>query len=298
LIAEGANLLVGSPKLGKSWLALNLGVAIACGGRALGRVPVDAGDVLYLALEDSGRRLQSRLRQILCDDPAPERLTLETWCEPLAEGGEDRIEAWLAEKSDARLVIVDVFARVRSHVDNRMNRYDADYAAMSSFKDLSDRWGAPFLVLHHTRKQSAEDYLDTVNGTHGLAGAADAVLALTRSRGSADATLKVTGRDVQEAEYALNFAADIGAWQILDGLASDYEQSKQRRQIMTTVRDVPGVGPKQIADTTGLSHDVVKHLVRKMVDADQLDTDGSGHYFAVDHSLHSPRSPSHDDLIP
>ena len=75
LIAEGANLLVGSPKLGKSWLALNLGVAIACGGCALGRVPVVAGDVLYLALEDSGRRLQSRLRQILCDDPAPERLT-------------------------------------------------------------------------------------------------------------------------------------------------------------------------------------------------------------------------------
>lgn len=295
VIAEGSNLLAGPPKLGKSWLALNLGVAIASGGLALGKVPVDQGDVLYLALEDTGRRLQDRLRRVLHDDPAPPRLTLETWCQPLAEGGAAYVEEWLGWHPDARLVIVDVFSRVRGQVSERANRYDADYAAMASLKDIADRCGVPFLVVHHTRKQAAEDFLDTVSGTHGLAGAADAVLVLARSRGSAEATLKVTGRDVEEAEYALNFAADIGTWQMLDGPASDYEQSNERRRILTAVRETPGAGPKAIADASGVKYDVVKHLVRKMVDADQLDTDGDGHYFPVHHSLHSPRSPFTED---
>jgi RecA-family ATPase len=52
LLAEGLNLLVGSPKIGKSWWALNVAVSVAQGGKALGRVDVPEGDVLYLALED------------------------------------------------------------------------------------------------------------------------------------------------------------------------------------------------------------------------------------------------------
>ena len=62
LIAEGANLLAGSPKLGKSWLALNIASAVAYGGRALDKVDVERGEALYLALEDPPRRLQQRLR--------------------------------------------------------------------------------------------------------------------------------------------------------------------------------------------------------------------------------------------
>jgi RecA-family ATPase len=216
LIAEGANLLAGSPKIGKSWFALNLAVAVASGGKACGRIQVDAGDVLYLALEDPGRRLQSRIRVMLCDDePAPERLTLETWCEPLADGGSKLVEEWLDEHPDARLVIVDVFTRVRGHVNDRQGRYEADYQAMATLKDLADQYGVPFLIVHHTRKAHAEDFLDLVSGTQGLAGAADAVLVLTRSRGASEAVLKVTGRDIEEAEFAMNFAADLGTWQML-----------------------------------------------------------------------------------
>ena len=135
---------------------------------------------------------------------APERLTVETYCESITEGGADRIEEWLGEHPDARLVVVDVLARVRAQVGDRTNRYDNDYAVMALLEDLADRWGVAFLVVHHTRKASSEDFLDSVSGTQGIAGAADAVLVLARSRGNAEAVLKVTGRDVEEAEYALN----------------------------------------------------------------------------------------------
>jgi hypothetical protein len=59
------------------------------------------------------------------------------------------------------------------------------------------------LVNHHDRKAAADDFVDTVSGTHGLAGAADTVIVLTRSRNETSGLLKVTSRDVPEGEYAL-----------------------------------------------------------------------------------------------
>src|SRR5262245_25770067 len=85
LLAQGCTLLAGPPKVGKSWLALNIAVAVATGGKALGTIDVEAGDVLLLALEDNGRRLQNRLGLVLEGDAAPERLTLVTECEPLGD---------------------------------------------------------------------------------------------------------------------------------------------------------------------------------------------------------------------
>ncbi|HTF48223.1 MAG TPA: AAA family ATPase, partial [Pseudonocardia sp.] len=83
LIAEGVTLLVGPPKVGKSWLALNLGVSLAAGTPALGLIPVEAGPVLYLALEDTPRRLQNRMRKVLAGQPASRDLTLDTYCPPM-----------------------------------------------------------------------------------------------------------------------------------------------------------------------------------------------------------------------
>jgi Mrp family chromosome partitioning ATPase len=76
VVAEGLTVVVGPPKVGKSWLCWGLAVAVASGGVAFGKVPVEAGDVLYLALEDTPRRLQSRLGKVLQRDPAPHRLTI------------------------------------------------------------------------------------------------------------------------------------------------------------------------------------------------------------------------------
>lgn len=294
LLAEGLNLLVGAPKLGKSWLALNIGVAVASGGVALGKVPVVEGDVLYLALEDTGRRLQSRLRSVLAGAGAPKRLFLATECAVLPDGGADRITHWLDDHTDARLVIVDVFTKVRGTAVKDASRYDADYVAMAQIKSIADRYGVAFCVVHHTRKAASEDFLDTVSGTNGLAGAADAILVLTRSRGSSDATVKITGRDVEEADHPLAFDSKIGTWTLLDGPASDYEVSDERRRIIAAVRETPGLSPKAIADASGVKHDVVKHLVRTMVDAGQLETDGAGHYSEPPHSPFTPFTPSLD----
>src|SRR5215218_2859436 len=227
VLAEGLNLLAGAPKLGKSWLALNVAAAVADGGTALNRVRVERGEVLYLALEDPPRRLQQRLRLVLSGEPAPDGLFIETAWPKLLEGGCARLDAWLDEHPDCRLVVVDVFAKVRGIPDANVNRYDADYAAMASLKTIADKHEIAILVVHHTRKALADDFLDSVSGTQGLAGAADAVLVLSRSRGSADAKLRITGRDVEEAEFAMLFNPAEGVWSLLEGPAEEYEVSEQ-----------------------------------------------------------------------
>lgn len=279
LIAEGVTLLVGAPKIGKSWLALNLSTAITTGTKALGKVEVATGDVLYLALEDTPRRLQSRLTKVLAGVPANDRLTLAIHCEPLTAGGSERVSAWLTEHPDARLVVVDVFARVRGAAPQNLSTYDADYLAMTALKRIADRHQVPVVVVHHTRKQAAEDFLDTVSGTNGLAGAADAVLVLTRSRGKADAELHVTGRDIEEAEHALAFDTDSGTWTLLDGPASDYTLGDTRRRVLDHVRAHGSTSPKTLMLAMNMPEGTAKTTLWRMAKAGQLDTDGSGSYF-------------------
>jgi DNA-binding transcriptional ArsR family regulator len=297
IVAEGVNLLAGAPKLGKSWMALNIATAVATGGRALGRVQVEQGPVLYLALEDTPRRLQSRLRMVLGDDPAPEGLEFWTRSESIPDGGAERIRTWLDNYRAARLVIIDVLTRMRGRVSDRSDRYQADYHAMAAIKTIADDYSVPFLVPHHTRKADAEDFLETVSGSHGLAGAADAVSVLKRSRGASDATLSITGRDVEEAQYALKFFSEIGTWELLEGPVTDYEVSETRRQILGVVREREGITPKEIAEKLDIRDDTVRQTVRRMAEDGQLDTDGQGHYFVPPLSPVTPVTGVTDDEV-
>jgi len=279
LVAEGLTLFCGPPKVGKSWLALGLAVATALGGHALGKVPVEAGDVLYLALEDTPRRLQSRLRMVLADDSAiPARLDVRfDW--PSTAEGMDEVRAWLDSHPDCRTVIVDVLARTRGPLIVGQSAYAADYSATSAWKSIADRYGVAVLLLHHTRKAASDDFLETVSGTNGLAGAADAIMVLTRSRHAADAKLAITGRDVEEAEHALSFDAHHGRWLLLDGPASDYDVSETRRRLLSALREAgTPMRPKELAKAIGSDYELVKKTVQRMAADEQIVTDGAGRY--------------------
>ena len=278
LIAEGISLLSGPPKVGKSWLAYGLGLAVAGAGKALDTIEVEHGDVLYLALEDTAKRLQDRMRKMLGSTPAPKRLTLHTTCPPLTDGGGHAIAGWLERHPDARLIIIDVLARIRGRDDTGMSAYDADYAAITRIKRLADHYGVAVVLVHHVRKASSEDFLTEVSGTNGLAGAADAVLVLKRSRGDADGVLHITGRDVDENEYALRFIPNSGTWTLLDGPPQDHTLPDTRAAILRYLRDHPGSTPKAIAEGTGRNYDNVRKTCARMAEDQQLHVDHTGSY--------------------
>lgn len=278
VLADGLNLLAGSPKVGKSWLALGIGIAVAAGGRALGTIPVEQGDALYLALEDPPRRLKRRLELILGDETAPAGLDLWTECPRLPEGA-DEIRRWLDAHPSARYLAVDVFAKFRPVSDQKAGAYENDYLATLALKQIADEYGVCVAIVHHTRKQSADDWTDSISGTNGLAGGADGLLVLRRQRGAAAAELLVTGRDVEESTRALSFAPDLGAWTLLDGPAEDYTLGETRRAVLHLLRDQGALAPKAVAEHLALDHALIRQTLRRMVDDEQLDTDGSGLYF-------------------
>ncbi|GII20841.1 AAA family ATPase [Planosporangium mesophilum] len=278
VLAEGVNLLAGPPKVGKSWLSLGLGLAVAAGGYAFDSIPVDGGPVLYLALEDTPRRLQSRMGKILGGQPAPAGLTLAVACPPLTQGGDEAIAAWLDRNRDARMVCIDVFAKIRGMSPPGASAYDADYAAVGRIKKVADAYGVAILLVHHVRKASSDDFLAEVSGTNGIAGAADATLVLKRARGEAGGALHVTGRDVEEAEYALDFQPASGAWRLLDGPPEDYTRSDTRAAITRYLRAHPASTPKAIAEGTGLNAATIRQTCTRMLADAQVTCDAAGRY--------------------
>jgi hypothetical protein len=206
MVPEGVALLAGKPKLGKSWLALGLCVAVATGGVAFGNVHVEKGSALYLALEDNERRLQFRLKKILARSKVPEGLHYSIECPRLGDGGVEAIESWLRSRPDARLVVIDTLAKIRPRQRRGANAYQEDYEALEALLPLAARYNVAVLVVHHLRKLAASDPLDEVNSSIGLTGGVDGVMILKRERTRADATLFVAGRDVEEEkEFALRW---------------------------------------------------------------------------------------------
>jgi len=223
LIPEGFTLLVGAPKIGKSFLVLDWAIACASGGRALGAIKVEGRrPVLYLALEDGHRRLQGRCR--LLGRKIPKRLDFMTDVEPGAVL--DVIAKWLEmHPAEKPLVILDTLGKVMPPRQNSETIYQRDYRIGSQLKRLADRHtGASVVVNHHARKAESEDFVDSVSGTHGLAGAADTVVVVARARHEPRGLLKVTGRDVAEGEYAVELI-DGGRWLLV---GSDLDDAAQR----------------------------------------------------------------------
>jgi hypothetical protein len=260
--------MAGAPKLGKSWLAHGLAIAVASGGYALGKVPVVQGDVLYLALEDNARRLQDRLRILLNGNQAPDGFHLELEWPRLDAGGAERLDDWLSAHRDARLVLVDVYPRIRPQSKNR-DQYQTDYEGAAQLQALAITHGVAVVALYHTRKAEAVDFVETVQGTFGIAGAADTIVVVKRARGEADATLHITGRDVVEQELALQFVATAGTWELL-GPAAEHDLHETRKTIREAVAAHGRLTPKRISELTSISHDLAKVTTWRMANDGQL----------------------------
>jgi hypothetical protein len=218
LLPDGLALLAGPPKLGKSWMVLDIAISVALGRPVLGR-EVEQGDVLYLALEDNWRRLQGRARTVLAGAPAPDRLELWTRAGTLTTGLVPEIETWISEQKTPRLVIIDTLGRVQegsAWVDAKDGGYADAVSALSGLQEVAAARGVAVVVITHTKKggwANGADPLEAVLGSQGYAGTADAVLVLKRERGEAGGELFVTGREIaEELSEAVWFDRESCRW--------------------------------------------------------------------------------------
>jgi hypothetical protein len=275
LIPQGLIILAGRPKIGKSWLVLDLAISVASGRPFFGR-KTDPGEVLLLALEDGERRLQSRLR-IINGGVAPPSLHLATSCPSLGNGGAEAIRRWCDNASNPRAIVVDVFQRIRSRTVKSARLYEDDYDAALPLKEIADDFGIAVINVVHCRKAMAEDDpLDAVSATTGLTGAADHVLILNRS--AKGLTLYGRGRDIEELDLAVRLDPRQCRWELI-GNAAEVERSESRNAIIIALQEASeALGPKDISERSKVDYGVAKVLIGRMVKSGELIKVGRAQY--------------------
>lgn len=268
---EGLTLLAGKPKLGKSWLALNLATAVAAGGAAFGVAGCEAGDVLALTLEDNERRLQSRLLQMMGERAWPGRVTFHTGWPKLDVGGAEDIESWIGTADKPRLVIVDVWTKVRGRPDGKKTQYADDFDTLAVLQQIALKHCIAIVVLHHASKRdNPEDPFDLVSGTTGLTGAADSVMILRKEAGQADAILYGRGRDLPVFEKAMRFDETRGLWSVL-GDAEAYRLSTVEAKVERVLKGASApLSPKEVSEMLDVKAATVKTALSRMARAGNI----------------------------
>jgi hypothetical protein len=307
IIPEGGSLLVAPPKAGKSWFVVNVGLAVASGGVALSALPVGKPrPVLLLALEDGDRRLQSRTRALLAGAPIPPLFTYLTTVRPGRVV--DTIAEWCDVYGSQALVIVDTLGKVMPPALPGESAYARDYRIAGGIKRLADdRPGLSVVVVHHDRKAGSDDFVDAVSGTHGIAGAMDTILVLGRPRTTGEGVLKVTGRDVVEAEYAVRLV-DGRDWHLAgESLTAAQAAARVQQvtagtgaamtQVIAAVASFGGDGASiaDVARVTGLDSELVRAYLARAGKAGRIDRIDRGRYAPLPVSQVSQVSLSESD---
>lgn len=247
VLPTGNILFQARPKMRKTFLALQLGMAIATGGRFL-EWTCNQGDVLFLGLEDNQRRLRSRIKLLRTFDMQALDLSgFRYWTGgmdydaggqlrvtnpeeaaelrdkfPQGEAGVDALDQYLDEFPLTSTIFVDTLARFRGSSNSR-DIYQRDYDMMMPITTLAARRGVLVMPIHHEKKGNAGrdddggDFIEDVNGSSGITGGVDGVMAIKGRRGVQDGPeerkLYLSGRDIPfDFVCDMRFDAERGGW--------------------------------------------------------------------------------------
>ena len=276
ILPEGCYLLSARPKVGKSWLALQMALSVAH-GTSMWNSTVAQGVAVYLALEDNQRRLQSRLDTLRPGQWATKNLLLYTNWKRINQGGLKDIETLIVEKKP-RLIIIDTLAKVRPIVGRNENAYQADYGALAPLTSLANKYRCSIVVVTHNRKgKSEDDPLEMISGTLGQAGAVDGAFVIEGKRGGETYTLTVAGRDIQhDGDFAIRKLQNA-EWELL-GPAGAVFASNERKRVLDLLKLTGPLKPKEIAERIGKRPGAIRELLRKMLGDMQIDVEQDGRY--------------------
>lgn len=283
ILPEGACLLAAKYKSKKSWLALAIGLPIALGGKALGRLPVAQGRVLYLDLEGKQQRIKKRTRAILGvqNRPWPDNFHVyTTW--PQGNEGMDRLEQWFRIYPDTRLVVIDVLSDFRRPMDKYEQPYQYDRATVTPLNQLFERYHAAGLLVHHFNKAKNDDIMDGISGTTGLPSAVNTMWGLSRDvNNSAITILNLRGRDLERDDpIALKWDSYLNI-HVIEGPAIEVSRSGEQRAVLTALSDEEARTPQEIATALGKPVESIKFLLRKLLNDGLVDKPLYGKYIRI-----------------
>ncbi len=281
---EGVVLLAGRPKEGKSWLALQMALAISAGRKVMGRFDVIQSGVLYMALEDNDRRIKERLNTL--DVPGSDDVAF-AYDFTLDDVGIEELER-VVEAQRFKVVIVDTFLNADGSppAGRSADLVKEDYKKINLLKKLAFRLHICIVLVCHTRKKVKGDEsgsLDQVLGTTGITAAADIIIMLegiSRENGKRTSHLHVTGKDVVITDaLAMTLDPVNGGWQV-DGIAGLTDLSKERQEILELIKSSGpgGAYSRQIQERLDKSKTTVNKHIKHLMKHDVIDKLRGGGY--------------------
>lgn len=218
ILPVGLSLLAGSPKIGKSWFVLQLGIAISNGLDFLG-FNTTQSNVWYLCLEDTYQRIQNRL--IDYEDLPLDNIVFSPQAKSLNKGLIKQLEDYIAISKNTKLIIIDTLQRIRSSNTDGYT-YGQDYNEINILNDFVNRTGISILIVHHLRKMKAENPFEEISGTTGIAGAVDGMYVMKRNQeNKSEANLIATGRDFESFDLKIRFNEESHQWELLEKSLED-----------------------------------------------------------------------------
>jgi replicative DNA helicase len=274
LITTGLSVLTGASKIGKSWAALQLVTALDQGGYFLGTLKARRADTLYCALEDVPKRIQRRVQKQGIETFNGSRL--ETRRRTPAD-----LRAFLKANPQFRVVIIDTIQKMMGI--NDLNDYSQTVNGMSALKDIADSLSIAVIVIHHNRKggDNDGDHMESALGSTGINATADTTLTMRRKRGTSEATLSVTGRDVEDTTYTLSWDKDICSWSVTGQGALKPALTEAQQQIVDLLEsEARNWTVGEIAKTLEKSKSTISEQAAKLFKMDCIECPYQGQYRA------------------
>ena len=203
IIAPGLTIIAGKSKIGKSWLVLHLSYCIEKGEEFLGR-KCAKGDVLHYSLEDGKRRIKTRWDK-MCIQPDQTYYQFrdrKPKIPILTMGLEEEIEDWANNIPNPKMVVIDVYVKVKKTISKSLNAYENDNYNLQNLQTLAIKYNIGIVLVHHTKKGSENDVFDEINGSAGIQSNMDSMIVLASSRKAGkNSVFHCIPKDAEQLEF-------------------------------------------------------------------------------------------------
>ena len=229
IIACGVIVLSAKSKMFKSWLCMQMGLCVSQGIDFLGFKTSKAG-VLYIDLENDPRITKERLQKQLNGKAPPDNFYITNDIPTMEQGFTDSIKTFLQEHCEVKLIIIDIFQKIKYQKKSNQNDYDADYSSISELKMIAKQFDICIVFVTHNRKAiDPTDPFANIMGSTALMGATDEAIVIYKDkRSDENATISITGRTVESYDFKATFDKDVCLWKLL-GDVEQYEQMQTRK---------------------------------------------------------------------
>ncbi len=278
ILPAGVTILSSRPKVGKSFLALQLSQYISKGESIFEKYKSHPQNCLFLSYEDSDARLQDRLSKMNYApnlDSDSHKLFIKTNFSGLDSYGLVELQL-IVKEYKIGFIVVDTLAKAVHFKETKGNAYFDEYRKMGVLQKFASENNVSMLFVHHNRKQESMYSVDSVLGTSGISGGCDNIWIMNKV--NTRVKLDIYGKDIFESHLWLVFDNDNEHWGLI-GEAPAATLTPERQEIYDLLKSADNpVRTGEIAAAVCKKTNNVSTLLKGMVNEGVVANPKTGYY--------------------